>query len=140
MKKKIFLSLFLGGLIAASRASAAILPCVGLKCTFRDFYVLAAKIIDFMLYGVAMPVTVILIIMGGFKLMMSQGSSAKLQEAKKAITAAIVGLAISLGAWIIVGTIIQALCVASAPDGSAKMYFVPWKTIESCTPKDYNIK
>lgn len=59
--------------------------------------------------GVIGILSVIFIIWGGYGYIMAGGSEERVQEAKKTITYAIIGLVLSIGAYIIINTIIKAI-------------------------------
>ncbi len=58
--------------------------------------------------------TVLIILLGGFKWMTSGGNEEKISEAKKLISAGIVGLAIVLAAYIIAGFVVKSLITATS--------------------------
>lgn len=63
------------------------------------------KIINFMLIGIV-PLASLFIIWGGFVMLTSGGSGTKFEQGKKIITAAVIGLAIAFGSYLIVNTIL----------------------------------
>lgn len=64
----------------------------------RDPRAIAASIIN-LLMGFLGLIAVVIILMGGFKWMTAQGSDDKIEEAKKLLSAGVVGLVIILSAW-----------------------------------------
>ncbi len=91
----LFLSLFL--LSLNSFSYAATIPCTDTSCNTAFGIIpttpggLVGAIFSLIL-GFAGGAAILLIIFGGYKLMISQGNSEKTQEAKETITSAILGL------------------------------------------------
>lgn len=73
-----------------------------------EFYQLIANIMDFLL-TISIPVAIAVIVYGGFKMMTSGGSEQKIKDGKQAILAAVVGLAIAFGSFIIIKLIGRAI-------------------------------
>ena len=70
-------------------------------CDINAFIAWIKQIINFMFY-IAIPLGVIFIVYGGFVIMTSGGSEERFNKGKQVITAAVIGLAIALGAWLII--------------------------------------
>ncbi|HCX45063.1 TPA: hypothetical protein DGT35_00450 [Patescibacteria group bacterium] len=96
-------------------------------CTFCDLIRLLDNIVKFMA-GLAPFLATLLIIWGAFLIITAGGSPDRLSTGKKVIQAAVTGLAIVLGAWIIVSTVFLVIT------GSNKFYGspMPWNAIR-CT-------
>lgn len=58
-------------------------------------------------------IAVVIVLMGGFKYMISGGNEEKVGEAKKLIVSGIIGLAIILSAWAITSSVISNLVTAT---------------------------
>ena len=58
-------------------------------------------------------IAVVIVLMGGFKYMISGGNEEKVGEAKKLIVSGIIGLAIILSAWAITSFVISNLVTAT---------------------------
>ncbi len=104
-------------------ASAALVPCgpgIAAKpsCQFCDLLTLINKIINFALYDIAIPLSVIFIVYGGFTIMTAGASPERVKTGRSVIKAAVVGLLIALFAWMIINTILTVL---------AGQKFEPWK-------------
>ncbi len=103
-------------------ASAALVPCgpgtAKPSCQFCDLLTLVNKIINFALYDIAIPLSVIFIIYGGFVIMTAGASPERVKTGRSVIKAAVVGLLIALFAWMIINTILTVL---------AGQKFEPWK-------------
>ena len=99
-------------------------------CTFCDLIKLFDNIVKF-LAGLAPVLAILFIIGGAFIIITSGGSPDRLSSGKKMITAAVVGLAVVLGAWVIVSTVFLIIT------GSNKFYGapLPWYAIR-CTQLD----
>lgn len=72
----------------------------------EDPRVLAAKVINILL-GFLGIIAVVLIITAGFKWMTAGGAQAKVDEAKKLMTNAVIGLIIILSAWALSNFVIE---------------------------------
>ena len=91
--------------------SAVITDATGLGV--KDPREIAASIINVIL-GFLGIVAVIIILLGGFKWMTAGGNEDKVGEAKKLITAGIIGLVIILGAFSIATFVLNQLSAATA--------------------------
>ena len=96
-----------GGQAIQSQAAGAI----GLGT--RDVRVTIARIINVAL-GMLGIVAVVIVLSGGFKWMVAGGDEGKVDEAKKLITAGVIGLAIILSAYAIASFVISSLIQATA--------------------------
>lgn len=74
----------------------------------NDFTYLAIRISQWVL-GIVGSLTLLMFIYGGFTFLISAGSSEKVSQAKKIITAAVVGLIIVFGSWLIINFIFKSL-------------------------------
>ncbi len=113
-------------LISATVVSAAgLVPCgpggsaSEKACKFCDLFVLIKNVIDFA-FKIAMVLGTIFIIYGGFVILTAGGSPERVKSGRSAILAAIVGVIIALGAWLIIDTILKVLT-----DGT----FGPWNKL-----------
>ena len=73
-------------------------------CTFCDLIRLLDNIVKF-LAGIAPILAVLFIIGGAFIIITAGGSPERLSSGKKMIQAAVVGLAVVIGAWVIISTV-----------------------------------
>jgi len=73
----------------------------------------AARIINVAL-GFLGIIAVVIVLVGGFKYMISGGNEEKTSEAKNLIVSGIIGLAIILSAWAITGFVIAQLLTATS--------------------------
>jgi uncharacterized membrane protein len=58
---------------------------------------------------ITIPLGVLMIALGGFMLLTAGGDQKRVDAGRKAIIAAVVGIAIVFGSWLIYGTVYQAL-------------------------------
>jgi ketopantoate hydroxymethyltransferase len=82
----------------------------------EDPRVIIASIINVVL-GFLGIVAVVIIILGGFKWMTAAGNEDKIDEAKKLITAGIIGLVIIMAAWGIATFVMEAVYSATGATG-----------------------
>ncbi|MBI2010939.1 MAG: hypothetical protein HYS89_01765 [Candidatus Colwellbacteria bacterium] len=87
--------------------AAGLVPCEGTECTGDDLLQLGANIFGFMI-DAAFILAVLFIMIGGVMMLLGGASPNLLARGKKTITAAVVGLAIVLVAWVLVNTLITA--------------------------------
>lgn len=83
-----------------------------IKLGSGDVRTTAARIINVAL-GFLGIIAVIIVLVGGFKYMISGGHEEKTNEAKQLIISGIIGLAIILSAWAITGFVISRLITAT---------------------------
>ncbi len=84
----------------------------GLKLGAGDVRATAGRIINVAL-GFLGIIAVVIVLVGGFKYMVSGGSEEKTQEARNLIFAGVIGLAIILSAWAITQFVIRQLIDAT---------------------------
>ena len=77
-------------------------------CTFCDFAQLGKNLIGW-LTGIAITLGVLFIIWGAFVIMTAGGSPERVSQGRQSMTIAVVGIAIALGGWLIIGTVINIL-------------------------------
>ena len=73
-------------------------------CGADKLIILAKNFIKFLLY-ITIPLAAIMIVWGGFIIMTAGGSEEKVKKGKTIITGTVIGVAIALGAWLIISTI-----------------------------------
>jgi hypothetical protein len=91
-------------------------------CTFCDGLVVASNILT-LLFQIAIPIGIAMIVWGSINMMIAGGSTEKVSSAKKTITSAVVGIIIVFAAVLILKTLFQLL--SGSPD-------FPWESI-TCT-------
>ena len=119
-------------LISTFVVQAAIVPCGPgtdkSTCEFCDLATLVAKVVNFALYAIALPLVVVLIVWGGLTIMTAGGSPERVKKGRSIVQSAIIGVLIALGAFLIVRTTLSVLA------GST---FEPWKfgNVDFCSGK-----
>ncbi len=125
------ITLFIFTAIFAPAVSyAALVPCgtEGNPCTLCHFYILAQNMISFMMWYIAPALAIFIVAWGGFNILIAGSDPARKQAGRKAITAAIVGLLVVFGAWVVIN---QFLLFFSGSGGEvAKIISNPWTKVE----------
>lgn len=105
------------------------------NCGFNDFIQLGVNLTKLIL-GMVGSLALLFFIYGGITFMLAGGKSEAIDKGKKIITNAVIGVAIVLGAWIIVNFAIAAL--TGTPVGDVKIFGTEdwWRTPgeETTTP------
>jgi len=86
-------------------------------CTLCHLFVLFKRIVDFLAKDVLFPLAVLMIIIGGVMFLTAAGDPGRIGNAKKILTAVVIGLVIIFLAWLIVDTIIGVLVRTDNPFG-----------------------
>jgi len=94
-------------------------------CNLCSLLELVKTLINYVI-TLAFAFTGLFITWGAFVIMTAGGGSERVQEGKKIVTAAVIGLVIMLSAWLILGTVIQILT------GSPSK--LPWTQIQCTIP------
>lgn len=76
------------------------------KCDFTALMTLVNNVINFILYGMAVPIAAIMFFYAGFELVTSGGSTEKRGIAKKVFTNTVIGLILAVAAFLIVKLIL----------------------------------
>ena len=114
---------------ALTANAGGLVPCGGpdeAQCTLCDFFRLGQNIINFLLEDVALPLTTVMIAVGGVTLAISGGSPKRLELGKKILTSAVIGVVVVLASWLIINTIINLLAGGEQPTG----FPWPWNEIQ----------
>ena len=83
-------------------------------CGIPQFIQLLKNIIDFLTI-IVFPIGAGVIIWGGITIMIAGGSTERVAKGRKIIWAAVIGIAIALGAWLIINAIYLLLTGANVP-------------------------
>lgn len=75
------------------------------QCTYGDLNALVNNIVQFVLFDVVLPFSILLIIIGGITILLSGGNENKVKKGKSIITSTFIGLIVAFGAWILVEVI-----------------------------------
>lgn len=94
----------INGILIKTAWAAGLVPCEGADCTKADFYQLIVNVIEFAIKYLAFPLVVLFFLIGGFILLTSGGSPTRVEQGKKAITGAVVGLVIVLISVVVINT------------------------------------
>jgi hypothetical protein len=94
---------------SATQAPSGFVGPVYPRCGPLHFLVLLDVVINFLTKVVVLPVAVLMIIWGGFVIIMSGGNVSKFEQGRKIITTALIGVIISFSASIIIGLIVDLL-------------------------------
>lgn len=131
---QIILFILITSLVAPLPASAALVPvCNSVfkadktfadPCTICHLFILLDNIIDF-LVKISFVLAGFFIAWGGILILVAGGNPGKIEEGKKAMTAAIMGLLIVLVSWVVIDTVLLNLANPAAFPGWAW----PWHTI-----------
>ncbi|MDP3991665.1 MAG: pilin [Candidatus Colwellbacteria bacterium] len=98
-----FLS-FIGVKIAL--AQGLVPNCSPTECGEEQLLQLGVNVINFMIQFLAFPLVVVFFLWGGFLLLTSGGSPNRVEQGKKAITGAIIGLVIVLTSVVVINTLL----------------------------------
>src|SRR3989304_1768870 len=95
------------GLLVKTALAAGLVPCGGSNepvCDEAQFIKLVVNMLDFAITYLAFPLVVLFFLIGGFLLLTSGGSPNRVEQGKKAITGAVVGLVIVLTSVVVIHT------------------------------------
>jgi type IV secretion system pilin len=107
-----------------------LVPCTGFDCSMCSLFELIKNIINF-LTKVIFALATAFIVWGAIEIMTAGGSETRITSGRERITTAIFGIAITLGAWLLIGTILQVLTGSSSK--------LPWNEIE-CSSEPISFK
>ena len=112
--KKIVISFFLLLIFVLPVISFAdgLVPCGGPgepACDFNMLLTLINKVINFILFSLAVPIAAIMFAYAGILLLFSGGSTTQKDKAKKIFGGVALGLVIAAAAWLIVHVILSIL-------------------------------
>lgn len=100
-------------------------PCEGTFCSACHFIELANRIVDWLIGFMALLFAVIMVV-SGFRLVISGGNQSAKENAKSSLTNGLIGFLIVLGAWLAIDTLMRALI---GDDGQINGK-TPWSQIE----------
>src|SRR3989344_699425 len=98
-------------------------------CNFCDLFVTGKNIVNFLWWDVAFPLAILLLVVAAFFFLISGGNPNLHTRAKSIATAAIMGLLITFGSWLVIGTIINFFANSSVQPW-------PWNTPTCTTSAD----
>lgn len=104
----------------------------GSGCTLCHLGELVINLTQYLIYGVALPGTVLLVAIGGLMLLISGASEKRRTLGKEILTSTLIGAIIVLVAWLGVDTLIKVLTLKNAggPPGKFLEQLGPWNEFE----------
>lgn len=112
--------------------SAGLVPCGGFDdngtlepaCDFSHLVLMAERIIDFLLYTIAMPLAAVAFAYAGFLYLTAGPNPGNVGKAKKIFLNVLWGLIIALAAWLIVNTLLVGVSVDDGTGGEADLIYL----------------
>jgi len=95
--------------------SPPLLSCTGLGCDLCDIIETFKRFIYFGMTLALFAIAPMIVVYGGIMIMTAGGSSSRLETGKKAIFGTAIGIALVLGAYLIVDTVIKTLVDPASP-------------------------
>lgn len=119
-KISIILFMFLVLITPALSSGAGLVPCTNTPvngkipdsdlCGFNALMDLINKIINFILFNMAIPIAAIMFVYAGWLMVTAGGEAAHARtKAKSIFTNAVIGLALAAAAWLIIKTVLSIL-------------------------------
>lgn len=105
-----FLILFLAPILA--NAQAPLVPCGNpgqAACTINDFFIMLARIFNFIVKFIATPLAVLMLAIGGVMILISAGNPNLAGTGRKILWVSVIGLVLVFGSWVIINFILGAL-------------------------------
>jgi hypothetical protein len=84
-----------------------VVDCGAKGCGFDDFMDLINRVINFILFVMALPIAAIMFAYAGLLLVLSGGASEKRTKAKNVFTNVAIGLVLAAAAWLIIHTVLS---------------------------------
>ncbi|MBI4114405.1 MAG: hypothetical protein HY445_01015 [Candidatus Niyogibacteria bacterium] len=104
-------------------------------CTLCEAFRLIHRVIQFIFYGLLLPVVAIAFIIGGILLLTSAGNESRITQGKSIVWNTFIGFMIAFAAWIFVSTILVNLTPGISEDiiypGNIN---IKWYQFPGCTP------
>ncbi|MEK7588267.1 MAG: hypothetical protein AAB438_00430 [Patescibacteria group bacterium] len=91
-----------------SEAQGGIVTCFS-NCGYNEFIKLINKIVNIILFQIAVPIAAIMFTYAGFKLIFSGGDHHAMEQAKHLFVSVVKGLVLAAAAWLIIHTILSTL-------------------------------
>lgn len=83
--------------------------CDGPDCDFSDLVLLVQKIINFLIFTLAFPISALMFAYAGILMLTAGGKEGQIKKAKSIFMGVAIGLVLMLAAWLIVYTITNTL-------------------------------
>jgi len=106
-----------------------LVPCSGMDCSLCDIFILLKNLIN-LFTELVFAFAAAFIVWGAIEIMIAGGDEKKVVSGRGRITTAVIGVSLALGAWLLVGTVLQILT-----DSPSKL---PWNKIE-CSSKPLSL-
>ena len=134
IKAFIILSLILASIafpaLANNPLTEGIVPkCEG-ACSICDLWHLGDHIINFLLFGLAVPILTVMLIWGGVVWTASAGNPSQISRGKQIVNTGLIGVLIAFGAWVFIDTVIKTF---ANPDVGMLM---SWNEFPKCVKPD----
>jgi len=139
MKKIIIICLLIILLLPLITKAKGLVPCGGpdeKACGACDLLVLFDNVLHFAL-GIAFSIVVIFAVFGGFRWIFSGGKEANIEAGQKALSSALIGLAIILCSWLIINTIFYVMAEVGSSELSEELKSNWWQ-LECSEPSSAN--
>jgi hypothetical protein len=126
----LFLTVTLVWFLAPEPAFAAesLVPCNGTDCNFCHVMQLGNNVLNW-LFSFVFVIFGVIIFVAGFGLVTSGGNQSKLDDAKKKLSNAVIGIIIIFAAWLIVDTLVKAVITDGNLSG-VNSQLGPWNEID----------
>jgi hypothetical protein len=133
----------------SSKLSGGFVPCGRLcddpntpifedcPCRLCHFLILGDKIVKFALFRIAVPIAVLMVVIGGAMFLSAGGSPEKISSAKNLIKNVVFGMVIIFAAWIIVNTIFMLIGLAHWTGPAWAGLEQAWWKIDCPVPGNY---
>ena len=95
--------------------AAGLVPCGGPgepACQLCHLFVLLDNVIDFFLFKIVFPVSVLLLVIGGFMFLFYAENPQMVEQGKKILISVIIGLVIIFSAYFVIGTFLKTIGLA----------------------------
>ncbi|HEY4477027.1 MAG TPA: pilin [Candidatus Paceibacterota bacterium] len=125
---------YTGGLVPANCRGT---PGNNCPCRLCDLYQLGLNITEFLMQAIAAPLAALMLAWGGIKMLTSAGNPSAINEGKKILTTALIGIFLVFFGWIVIDTILTTLSFGFHASNFGAWYNKPNVCQEasgSCTP------
>jgi hypothetical protein len=123
--------LFLAPFAASAQDPSGLVTCSGPDCNFCSLVSMVNVLTDW-LFGFLVLAAVLVLMIAGFKLVVSSGNPGAMSDAKSMATNVIIGFVLVMAGWLIVDTIIKALVVPGSE-------FASWDEIQGAQCGGVNV-
>ena len=86
-----------------------LVPCNGPDCEISDFFLMLAKIYNFLVFWIAGPLAILAITAGGIMIMVSAGNQTFYTKGRQILMISVIGLFLVFCSWLIVNVILTTL-------------------------------